>query len=341
MESSSLLLLTGATGHVGYAVLVEALKAGHSVRVSIRRSDQKEMLLSSESIRKLEVPPGALTFTIVPDITEEGAFDEALVGVTHVIHVASPLPRVQVADLEREIVEPAVKSTENLLTAACKHLTIERVVITSSVAAIAQIFNPGRHLAALTADSRQPNYQADFVKDADTAYAAAKTAALNAIDEFVRIKKPSFAVTSIIPAYVFGPKGLARTVRDVLNGSNLIGLGSAMVDFAWDDHIVSASSCHIDDLAAAHIRALAPEFTGNQSFVLASQFEPSGIIDILEKRFPEAVEKGVFARKSLYQWHHIPIDTTRTESELLGRKLKGFDEQIVDTAAQALSLLAT
>ena len=55
----------------------------------VRREAQIDTIKSQESI-KLYL--AHLSFTIVPDITVDGAFVDALKDVTYVLHIASPIP---------------------------------------------------------------------------------------------------------------------------------------------------------------------------------------------------------------------------------------------------------
>jgi hypothetical protein len=74
---------------IGFAVLVEALKAGYRVRAAIRRADQESELRSNYLIQPFN---DKLEFVVVPDITLAGAFDNVLNDVTYIEHIASPLP---------------------------------------------------------------------------------------------------------------------------------------------------------------------------------------------------------------------------------------------------------
>jgi uncharacterized protein YbjT (DUF2867 family) len=49
--SKPLVLITGATGHIGFRTLVFALKAGYRARISSRRLAQAEALKNVESIK--------------------------------------------------------------------------------------------------------------------------------------------------------------------------------------------------------------------------------------------------------------------------------------------------
>jgi FlaA1/EpsC-like NDP-sugar epimerase len=123
--SNELIFITGATGFIGSATAVEALKAGYRLRVCLRKpSKQLETLLSEYSDQ--------VEFVIIPDLTDETAFDGKLNGVDYVLHLASPLPH----GIDKEAYfGPAVKGTTALLKAAAKVPTIKKVVVTSSIAA--------------------------------------------------------------------------------------------------------------------------------------------------------------------------------------------------------------
>ena len=84
-----LVLITGATGHIGFRTLAVALEAGYRARVSSRSLQMAEKLRSLPSIK-----PHAdkVEFVEIPDFLAPGAFDNAVQGVSYIIHVASPIP---------------------------------------------------------------------------------------------------------------------------------------------------------------------------------------------------------------------------------------------------------
>ena len=57
-------------------------------------------------------------------------------GADYVLHTASPFQNT-VSDPQKDLVDPALKGTLNVLHAAAKSGTVKRVVVTSSCAAIA------------------------------------------------------------------------------------------------------------------------------------------------------------------------------------------------------------
>lgn len=93
-----------------------------------------------------------LDVVLVPDIIDPAAYDQVLQGVTLVIHAASPLAAEvphfallqitrtlslpQTEDPKKDILDPAIKGTTNILKAVLKFPKVKRVVITSSVASV-------------------------------------------------------------------------------------------------------------------------------------------------------------------------------------------------------------
>ena len=64
-------------------------------------------------------------------------------GVDYAIHVASPF-HFKVTDYSKDLYEPAIHGTMEILKAASAEQTVKRVVITSSVGAV---INPEKFIA--------------------------------------------------------------------------------------------------------------------------------------------------------------------------------------------------
>lgn len=89
--SSADLLIAGATGLIGFKVLLGALQAGYTVRAAIWSAEKVKALASHPKTTAFG-KANNLSFVEVPDITCDGAYDEAIKNITYVIHLASPLP---------------------------------------------------------------------------------------------------------------------------------------------------------------------------------------------------------------------------------------------------------
>ncbi|KAF8398362.1 hypothetical protein HHK36_017289 [Tetracentron sinense] len=75
------------------------------------------------------------------NLLEEGSFDSLVEGCEGVFHTASPFYHA-VTDPQAELIEPAVKGTLNVLGSCAKNPSVKRVVVTSSIAAVAYNSRP-------------------------------------------------------------------------------------------------------------------------------------------------------------------------------------------------------
>jgi nucleoside-diphosphate-sugar epimerase len=83
-------LLTGGSGFIAAHTLDILLKHGHSVVTTVRSQKKADNIKADY---KDAVEKGDLSFAIVPDIAQEGAFNEAVVSdppFEAVLHTASP-----------------------------------------------------------------------------------------------------------------------------------------------------------------------------------------------------------------------------------------------------------
>ena len=87
MSTSSLVLITGASGFVGSEIALEALREGHTVRLVFRQQAQADAWNKQypDTQERTQI-------AIIPDFAAEGAFDQAIMeGVFGVVHAASPV----------------------------------------------------------------------------------------------------------------------------------------------------------------------------------------------------------------------------------------------------------
>lgn len=100
-------LVTGGTGFVGSWCIVELLERGYMVRTTIRtparEADVRRAVAS-------QVDPGDRLGFAIADLTTDDGWAEAMAGVDHVLHVASPLGREAPRDRDA-LVAPARDGT--------------------------------------------------------------------------------------------------------------------------------------------------------------------------------------------------------------------------------------
>lgn len=127
-------LVTGGSGYVAGHLVNLLLSEGHRVHATVRSLAGSEKLVGLSAL--LTRHPGHLKL-FEADLLREGSFDKAMQGCDVVYHVASPffLPE-QIKDPERDLLMPALSGTRNVLGAANRTDTVERVVLTSTIGAI-------------------------------------------------------------------------------------------------------------------------------------------------------------------------------------------------------------
>ncbi len=121
-------LVTGATGFVAGWLVKRLLSEGFTVHAAVRDPDH------AEKVAHLTALPGTLKL-FKADLLQPGSYAEAMAGCQVVFHTASPFT-LAVRDAQRDLVDPAVNGTRNVLEQADATSSVKRVVLTSSCAAI-------------------------------------------------------------------------------------------------------------------------------------------------------------------------------------------------------------
>jgi dihydroflavonol-4-reductase len=229
------ILVTGATGFVASRIVEQLLSMGRRVRGTVRS------MTRGRDLSPLRSMPGAAGLELVEaDLLAEGSFDRAAEGCSCVLHTASPYT-LTVTDPQRELVTPAVNGTINVL-ASCERARVNRVILTSSMAAVTDEPESDRVLTENDWNTRSSLER--------NPYYYSKTLAERAAWDFVQQRRPWFDLVSINPFLIVGPSlvpGLNTSNQifvDLLKGTypGIVGLTWGFVD--------------VRDVATAHIRAM-------------------------------------------------------------------------------------
>lgn len=133
IESDAPVCVTGASGYIAGWIVRYLLEAGYTVHATVRDPSRAD---STAHLRALaESSPGTLKL-FEADLNEPGSFDDAVAGCELVMHTASPFVLSGYRDARKVLVEPAVEGTRNVLESVNRTESVQRVVLTSSVAAI-------------------------------------------------------------------------------------------------------------------------------------------------------------------------------------------------------------
>ncbi|KAH8817471.1 hypothetical protein F5884DRAFT_250887 [Xylogone sp. PMI_703] len=346
--TGELVLLTGGTGFLGYAILVDLLKSGYRVRLAARSQAKIDKVLAAPSISALDPPSTQLMFIIVPDMTADCAYDDAVQGVDFIIHAAAPLnaggdgSTPQKEQLEELLVTASVKGNLNILKSAHKKSkTVRRVVMTSSTVAIA----PAEVLTAAGTKEREvirgPENRvavpAPPYESALQAYCVSKAAALNASEVFIRDNATTFDLISIIPSWIFGKDELVTDTNDMRTGSTIALISGLVTGNKGLPASPVGNAVLNADVARAHVKALDPSIKGNQSFLLNTEVKWEDTVPIVKKYFPGAFQSGLFQESSPQPTIPLKWDSSKTR-DILGIELASYDMMVKEVVGQYLEL---
>ena len=249
-SSSATVLVTGAADFIATHCVYLLLEAGHTVRGSVRRAAQGAFLIDLFG-------PDASLEILQLDLLQDQGWDHAMAGCDYVLHLASPLPSADPDD-EDELIKPAREGTHRVLAAAAS-AGVQRVVLTSSVAAIAE-----GHL-----DDRLYT-EADWshITPGLSVYSKSKTLAERAAWEFIEAQRADapLEMAVINPSLVLGPVfggGRKNTSNELINRLMTRQVpGSANLYFDIVD---------VRDVAIAHVLAMTHPAAAGQRFIASAE----------------------------------------------------------------------
>lgn len=187
-------LVTGISGWIAQFCAVELMKAGYAVKGSLRSMHRIPEV--EKALGKVLDITGKLSFCEL-DLLKDDGWDEAVQGCEYVMHVASPFVIENPKD-EQELIEPAEQGTLRALRAA-KKAGVKRVVLTSSIAAMAAHMKKG---------SFNQDSWTDLGDKGLTAYEKSKTIAERIAWSFIEDQKNTdnpLELVVINPGFVMGP----------------------------------------------------------------------------------------------------------------------------------------
>lgn len=254
--------VTGASGFIALHLVEQLLARGTAVRGVVRSlgggGGGAERKLAP--LRALQAQYGSDALQLVEgDLLDEGAFDTAVDGTSICYHTASPFwMDARISDPHEQLVRPAREGTLNVMRSCAAAPSVERVVLTSSFAAL------------MNSNTNPPDYtytEADWNRDsapgadgafpqptAAHAYRWSKTAAERAAWDFTAAHRGCFDLVSILPPMVLGQnKQRLESIAD-LNQSSLL-LHKLLSGEAETVPPGSVGFTDVADVARAHVLA--------------------------------------------------------------------------------------
>ncbi|MCB9189919.1 MAG: aldehyde reductase [Flavobacteriales bacterium] len=332
-------LVTGATGFVAGWLVKKLLEEGFTVHAAVRNPDKKEKLQHLDKIAASS--PGSIKY-FKADLLTDGAYFEAMQDCELVFHTASPF-FLDVKDPQKELIEPAVNGTKNVLESVNKTPSVKRVVLTSSCAAIysdadecAQYPN-----GELTEEIWNTTATLDH-----QAYSLSKTLAEKKAWEMNK-SQDRWELVVINPSFVLGPfLNPAETTSESFSIMKQMGDGT----YKMGAPRMGIGVIDVRDLAEAHFRAgTLPEANG-RNIISAHNTD---FFEMSQKLIPKFGDKYPLPKKVAPKWliwivgpivnkgftrkmvsknigHVWKANNTKSVKEL-GMKYRPLEETMVDT----------
>jgi len=264
----SAVCVSGGTGFLASHVIRELLAGGYRVHATVRNVDSEK----NDYLRQMGTAASGRLHLFEADLLKEGSFDAAMEGCRFLMHLASPYV-VDVKDAQKDLVDPAVRGTLNVLESAARCRGLERVVITSSIAAVTDSPEEGRLY-----DEKDWNTESSLQRNP---YHYSKKMAEESAWNFVKIRKPSFTLIVLNPVLVLGPELNPKTVNAStrLLQDGLCGGYPAVFDLSW-------GFADVRDLAKIHVRAIENPSAEGRYLICPYTIKMKDLVAMLKKDFP-------------------------------------------------------
>ncbi|KAL6400085.1 hypothetical protein AUP68_15777 [Ilyonectria robusta] len=302
----SWVLVVAAGGYTGCHVVIELLERGFNVRGSVRELEDGQWLLEDPAIKPFA--DQSRFELVVADPLKPNAFDDAVQGVSAVIHIGVfsdffPDPNTSIPI--------AVESALTVCRSAAKEPSIKRFVFTTTfwTAAVpvpgdtSTISMDTWNDEILKAAWAPPPYELSRVLEV---YFAGKTEAEKAVWKFAAENEVPWELNSVSPCWILGDLRHVNNVRSVpLQLMEQFFQGK--VDGLTDTPAVYYS--HVIDNAIVHVAAaIDPDVKGSRIQVQANSFTLNDALAIMREAYPsdDFVEDFIVGNPKLE--YHIEND---------------------------------
>lgn len=322
IDKSKPVLVTGATGYVAGWIVKLLLDEGLTVHAAVRNVNNSEKLKYLDELVKSS--KGKIVY-FEADLLKKGSYDEAVQGCELVFHTASPFIN-SVKNPQKELIEPALEGTRNVLDSVNKTSSVKRVVLTSSIAAI---FGDNKDLENYPDNIATENNWNMSSSIYHQPYSYSKTLAEKEAWKIYE-KQNNWQLVVINPVLVLGPGINPRITSESYNLMKQLGDGSMKIGVPnFEIGIVD-----VRDVAQAHFNAgFLPEAQGrhivcaeSKSFLQLADLVRENFgskLQLPKKNLPKClvwiaaptvgIKRKMVSRNMGY---HIKVDNSKSISEL-------------------------
>ncbi|MBN2668464.1 MAG: NAD-dependent epimerase/dehydratase family protein [Bacteroidales bacterium] len=243
IDPKSPILVTGASGYLAGWICKKLLEQGYTVHAAIRNPED---VSKTQTLNKIAQNSSGQIRWFKSDLLVESSYLETMEGCELVFHTASPFIN-KVKNPQRDLIDPAVKGTSNVLRSANASASVKRVVLTSSVAAVMGDTKDLKTIDGGVADETHWNFSSNIRHQA---YSFSKTLAEKKAWEMVE-QQSKWDLVVINPTLILGPGIQASASSESFKIMKQIGDGTAK----WGAPGLDLALVDVRDVADAHIKA--------------------------------------------------------------------------------------
>jgi nucleoside-diphosphate-sugar epimerase len=297
---SNTALVTGGSGFVASHLVLQLLQGGSAVHATVRNLAHDAKL---RPLRQLQQQYPQQLHLFEADLLQPRSFDAAMQGCTVVHHVASPflLPE-KIKDGRKQMLEPALLGTQNVLDSVNRCKDVQRVVMTSTVGAI---FGDYIDVFGMREQTLSETYFNTSSTLQNNPYHFAKT---EAEKEAWRIShaQDRWSLITINPGMILGP-----SITPASESGSLFLLDEMFKGyFFYGMPNLSLTTVDVREVAAAHINA-ARLPTAQGRYILAEQ-QMTSFVEISK------IVRAIHRRPWLLPKHQVPDVVVRLIGPLFG-----------------------
>ncbi|MBU2915521.1 NAD-dependent epimerase/dehydratase family protein [Reichenbachiella agariperforans] len=278
-------LVTGGAGFMASWLVKYLLDDGYKIRVTVRDMHNEDRYRHLTKIA--ERSKGSLEI-FEADLLDPDAFKGCMTGCNVVFHTASPYKITGIKNPQKELIDPSLEGTRNVLEAVNKAHSVKKVIFTSAISAI---YGDATDIDGLEEESFN---EAHWNKSSNLKYQPLGFAKTVAEREAWRIHdaQSRWKMATLNPSLCLGPSltnysqsGSFDFIRQLADGTFASGvpdLQHGLVD--------------VRDVAHAHIFAAQDEYATGRFLLVNEVMSLLQLAKFLHKKFGEEFD---FPRKEL------------------------------------------
>jgi len=303
--------ITGASGFLGSHVVKQFCDAGFNVRGTVRDKSNTAKVAHLAGFKNLTLYNA--------DLMKDGSFAACFKNVDIVVHTASPFMYGS-KDPQKELIDPAVQGTKNVMEAAIA-CGAKRVVVTASNVAIIEqdaFRNPEKWRNYVFTDDDW-NHSSTVE---DTPYELSKYLAEVEVWKY----KNQIEITTINPSFIIGPSLSNRL--DSTSKKTILGLLSGY--FQAGSPPVCFGVADVRDVAQAHLLAATKPEAAGERLLLSSpdSFDFLQISSMARPTYNNCPFPSTYAQPVSFR----PYFDSSKALKILGMKLRPVGSTVNDMA---------